>query len=97
MSTYKTATPIDRNYRDGLTYYAWTSIAFGWIAVLWMLCLTIFGYLCGQILLMTISAHGLSAFLIALCFFHHKQYLTFFQRINDNLPEVAKEMEQEQA
>ena len=62
-----------------------------------MIGLTIFGYLTGNIVLMTISAHGLSGFLIALCFFHHKQSLNFLEKIDANLPDVVREMEQEQA
>ena len=62
-----------------------------------MIGLTILGYLTGNIVLMTISAHGLSGFLIALCFFQHKQSLNFLAKMEANLPDVVREMEQVQA
>ena len=96
MTTHKTATEIDRNHRRQRIYYAWTSWIFGLAAGFWMIGLTILGYVSENIVLMTISAHGLSGYFIALFFYHEKQSLNFLAKIDANLPDVVREMEQAQ-
>lgn len=93
MKKIQIATEIDKSNRRNQTYYVWTSWLFGLLATAWMIFLTIFAYLKGHSLLMGVSAHGLSVFLIGLCFFHHKQALHFWEKIDDAYPDVVAEAE----